>query len=69
MEVEMPKMKTHRGAAKRFEVTGGGKIRRRKGYGSHLLVKKDSRRKRSYRVKQEVSPHDAGSVKKLIARG
>lgn len=65
----MPKMKTHRGAAKRFEVTGGGKLRRRKGYGSHLLVKKNARRKRTYRVKQEVSPQDAGNVRKLIGRG
>ena len=65
----MPKMKTRRGAAKRFEITGGGKLRRRKGYGSHLLVKKNSRRKRTYRVKQDVSSHDAGTVRKLLRRG
>lgn len=65
----MPKMKTHRGAAKRFEITGGGRLRRRKGYGSHLLVKKNSRRKRTYRVKQEVSPYDASNVRKLLRRG
>lgn len=65
----MPKMKTHRGAAKRFEITGSGRIRRRKGYGSHLLVKKSSRRKRTYRVKQEVSPHDASNVRKLLRLG
>jgi large subunit ribosomal protein L35 len=42
----MPKMKTHRGAAKRFKVTGSGKIRRRQQLRSHLLEKKTSRRKR-----------------------
>ena len=42
----MPKMKTHRGAAKRYRVTGSGKIRRRKAFRSHLLEKKSSRRTR-----------------------
>lgn len=65
----MPKMKTHRGAAKRFEITGGGRIRRRKAYGSHLLSKKTSRRKRGYRLKQEVSERDAGNVRKLLREG
>jgi large subunit ribosomal protein L35 len=65
----MPKMKTHRGAAKRFEITGGGKIRRRKAYGSHLLSKKSSERKRSYRKKTGVSAQDAASVKKLLKKG
>jgi large subunit ribosomal protein L35 len=65
----MPKMKTHRGAAKRFEITGGGKIRRRKAFGSHLLSKKSSRRKRGYRAKIEVSENDAASVKKLLRQG
>jgi large subunit ribosomal protein L35 len=65
----MPKMKTHRGAAKRFEITGGGKIRRRKAYGSHLLSKKSARRKRGYRSKTEVSTCDADNVKKLLRQG
>ena len=65
----MPKMKTHRGAAKRFEISGGGKIRRRKAYGSHLLTKKSSRRKRGYRLKTEVSEQDTASVKKLLRQG
>ncbi|MBN2026273.1 MAG: 50S ribosomal protein L35 [Actinobacteria bacterium] len=65
----MPKMKTHRGAAKRFEITGGGKIRRRKAYGSHLLSKKNARRKRGYRAKTEVSACDTGSVNKLLRQG
>ena len=65
----MPKMKTHRGAAKRFEITGGGKLRRRKAYGSHLLSKKSQSRKRSYRNKAEVSASDADSVKKMLRKG
>jgi large subunit ribosomal protein L35 len=64
----MPKMKTHRGAAKRFEITGRGKIRRRKAFGSHLLSKKTPKRKRTYRVKEQVSPHDAGNVAKLLRK-
>jgi large subunit ribosomal protein L35 len=68
-EVEMPKMKTHRGAAKRFEATAKGKVRRRKAYGSHLLSKKTPRRKRAYRLKQEVSEHDVAGVKKLMRKG
>lgn len=65
----MPKMKTHRGAAKRFEVTGGGKLRRRKAYGSHLLSKKSPTRKRGYRSKAEVAESDAPTVKKMLRRG
>jgi large subunit ribosomal protein L35 len=65
----MPKMKTHRGAAKRFEITGGGKLRRRKAYGSHLLSKKSPTRKRGYRNKAEVSSSDVASVKKMLRQG
>ena len=42
----MPKLKTHRGAAKRFSVTGTGKIKRKKAYKSHILTKKSAKRKR-----------------------
>lgn len=42
----MPKMKSHRAAGKRFKVTGSGKIMRRRGFRSHLLRKKSSRRTR-----------------------
>ena len=65
----MPKMKTHKGAAKRFEISGSGKIRRRKAYGSHLLSKKSAERKRSYRRKTEVSAQDAANIKKLLKKG
>ena len=45
----MPKMKTHKGAAKRFKVTGTGKVRRYKAFKSHILTKKTSKRKRRLR--------------------
>ena len=45
----MPKMKTHKGAKKRFSVTGTGKVRRLKAYKSHILTKKDAKRKRNLR--------------------
>ncbi len=45
----MPKMKTHKGAKKRFSVTGTGKVRRLKANKSHILTKKDARRKRRLR--------------------
>jgi len=41
----MPKIKTHRGAAKRFSLTGTGKVKRSKAYGSHILTKKTTKRK------------------------
>jgi large subunit ribosomal protein L35 len=45
----MPKMKTHKGAKKRFSVTGTGKVRRLKANKSHILTKKDAKRKRRLR--------------------
>ena len=45
----MPKMKTHKGAAKRFSITGTGKVKRYKAYKSHILTKKSSKRKRNLR--------------------
>ena len=45
----MPKMKTHKGASKRFSVTGKGKVRRLKANKSHILTKKDAKRKRRLR--------------------
>ena len=60
----MPKMKTHRGSAKRFRVTGSGKILRAKGYKSHILTKKSPKRKRNFRKETVVSEAD----KRVIAR-
>jgi large subunit ribosomal protein L35 len=45
----MPKMKTHKGAKKRFSITGSGKVRRNKANTSHILTKKSSKRKRNLR--------------------
>ena len=45
----MPKMKTHKGAAKRFKTTGAGKVKRYKAFKSHILTKKTSKRKRNLR--------------------
>jgi large subunit ribosomal protein L35 len=45
----MPKMKTHKGAKKRFSLTAKGKVRRLKAYKSHILTKKDAKRKRNLR--------------------
>ncbi len=58
----MPKMKTHRGSAKRFRVTGSGKIMRAKAYKSHNLGKKSQKRKRNYRKETEVTPGDGRAV-------
>ena len=45
----MPKMKTHKGATKRFKITGTGKVKRNKAFKSHILTKKTSKRKRNLR--------------------
>ena len=57
------KMKTHKGAKKRFKVTGTGKIRRYKAFKSHILTKKTSKRKRRLRQPGLVSTN--GEVKRL----
>ncbi len=62
----MPKMKTDRGAAKRFKVTGTGKIRRRQAFRSHLLEKKSSVRTRRLARDAELSSADAKQVKRLL---
>ncbi len=62
------KNKTHRGAAKRFRITGTGKIRRRKAYRSHLLEKKSSRRTRRLGRRAEVTGGDKRHVERLLGR-
>lgn len=59
-------MKTHRGATKRFRVTGKGKIVRKKAYNSHLFSSKSSKRLRSLEREQEVAPSDDGNVRKVL---
>jgi len=62
----MPKMKTHKGAAKRFKLTGTGKVKRFKAYKSHILTKKTTKRKRNLRKSVEVSPAFAGTLKGML---
>lgn len=62
----MPKMKTHSGASKRFKVTGNGKYRRYKAFGSHILTKKSSKRKRGYRHSQLIEPCQKRTLHDLL---
>jgi len=62
----MPKIKTCRGAAKRFRKTGSGKIRRNKAFTSHILTKKTTKRKRDLRQSTLVSSVDAKNIACLI---
>jgi large subunit ribosomal protein L35 len=62
----MPKLKTHRGAAKRFKSTGTGKIKRSKAYKSHILTKKTTKRKRGLDMPGLVSKADQKRVQAMI---
>ena len=62
----MPKMKSHRGAAKRFSKTGSGKIRRQKAFKQHILTKKTTKRKRMLRKDTLIDEADKASVRKLL---
>ncbi len=62
----MPKMKTHRGAAKRYRVTGRGKLVRKQGYNSHLFTSKSAKRKRHLDKNAQVDAADAGNVRKVL---
>lgn len=62
----MPKMKTHRGTAKRVRVTGSGKLMRAKAYKSHIMTKKSQKRKRNFRHETEVAAADTKVVKRQL---
>ncbi|KPK45944.1 MAG: 50S ribosomal protein L35 [Nitrospira bacterium SM23_35] len=62
----MPKLKTHRGAAKRLKVTGTGKFKKRSGYKSHLLTGKPAKRIRGLRKASLVSENEHDRMKKLL---
>lgn len=62
----MPKIKTNRGAAKRFSTTGTGKIKRRRAFASHILTSKNQKRKRRWRSGTLIHASDAKNIKKLI---
>jgi large subunit ribosomal protein L35 len=62
----MPKMKSHRGAAKRFKVTGTGKIKRGRAFRKHLFEKKPSTRTRRLKPQQVISPADEPGTRRLL---
>ena len=62
----MPKIKTNRGAAKRFKTTGSGKIVRSKAFANHILTKKSTKRKRNLRKSGLVDAANTRQVSRLI---
>jgi len=62
----MPKLKTHKGLAKRIKITKSGKIKRRRAFRSHLREKKSAKRKRHLRRAQDLSPRDKKIIKRLL---
>ena len=62
----MPKMKTKRGAAKRFKKTGSGKIKRSKAFTSHILTKKSTKRKRNLRKSGLVDASNSKVIRKIL---
>ncbi len=62
----MPKMKSNRGAAKRFKVTGSGRIKRNQSFRRHILTKKSTKRKRQLRSPAMVAHCDTGAVRKML---
>ncbi|HIF01866.1 MAG TPA: 50S ribosomal protein L35 [Nitrospinaceae bacterium] len=62
----MPKMKTNKGAAKRFSKTGTGKIKRNKAFSSHILTSKSTKRKRNLRKSTIMSPGDTRKMRVLL---
>jgi large subunit ribosomal protein L35 len=62
----MPKMKTRRSAAKRFTLTGNGKVKRNKAYHSHILTKKSPKRKRNLGQTGIAEPADVKRIKQMI---
>ncbi|GFI25624.1 50S ribosomal protein L35 [Lachnospiraceae bacterium] len=62
----MPKMKTSRAAAKRFKVTGTGKLKRNKAYKSHILTKKSAKTKRNLRKATMTDKSNVKNMKKIL---
>ena len=65
----MPKVRTHKGTAKRFKLTGTGKIKRAKAFKSHILEKKSPKRKRNFRHDGLVDQADVKVIKKQLGVG
>ena len=62
----MPKIKTHRGAAKRFKLTKTGKVKRFHAYKSHILTKKSAKRKRGLRQGTYADETNVSAIKRMI---
>jgi len=62
----MPKLKSVRGAVKRFKTTGSGKIKHYKAFASHLLTSKTTKRKRNLRKSVVISKSDLSNVKRML---
>jgi large subunit ribosomal protein L35 len=62
----MPKMKTHRGAAKRFTATGKGRLKHKQPYTSHILTSKSAKRKRQLRNTAYLSEAETKSLRRLL---
>lgn len=62
----MPKIKTHRGAAKRFRATGSGRLRRNQAFHRHIFTKKTTKRKRQLRKPELVDQTHIKSLKRLL---
>jgi large subunit ribosomal protein L35 len=62
----MPKIRTRRGANKRFRLTGSKKVKRKKAFASHILTKKTSKRKRNLRKDGLVAPTETRRVKRML---
>lgn len=62
----MPKLKTHKGTAKRMKVTSSGKVTRRRAFGGHMLAKKSKSRKRAINTTATVEGGMAKNVKRVL---
>ena len=62
----MPKLKTHKGTAKRIKITGSGKLIRGRAYGNHILAKKSKSRKRNIKTAASINGKNAVNIKKAL---
>ena len=62
----MPKLKTHKGTAKRIKITGSGKLMRERAFGNHILAKKSKSRKRVIKSAASVSGKNSKNIKRAL---
>ena len=62
----MPKLKTHKGAAKRFRITAGGKVKRGHSFARHILTKKTTKRKRHMRRRTGVDHTNTAAIRSML---